>query len=144
MPEVYAPDLPTFCDILRDYSRYGLLYFRGQESATQQKIREALRGSLEDNADRIERKLAATKKGDPASFGFLPMPKPGGNDFRAAFFLPHITSGLGANYTCSFALLFWIDRDMGKTVAIRIEPSGGVNNAHAYTHMQLTRTRGTV
>ena len=144
MPEVYRPDLSTFCDILRDYSQHGLLYFKNQTRDMQQKIRSALRGELEDNPEQIDHKLGTIKKGGQSLLQFLPMPQPGGTDFKASFFLPRITRENSGNYTCSFIVIFWIERDMGKTMAIRIEPSGDPGNAHAYTHMQLTRTSGNI
>lgn len=138
----YRPDLATFCDILRDYSRHGLLYFREQSSDTQGRIRSALGGGLEDSGDQIDAKFAAIKRGGQSQLRFLPMPRPGGNDFKASFFLPRIDPGPGANYSCSFTVLFWIERDTGRTIAMRFESSDGPGNAHAYTHMQLTRTIG--
>ena len=139
MADPYRPDLAIFCNILLDYSRHGLAYFKRQSSQMQGKMRASLGGYLEDNGDQIAWKLARISKGNQSQLRFLPMPRPGGNDFKASFFLPRITRNDDESYTCSFIVVFWVDRDNGKTMAVRFEPSGGLGDPHAYTHLQLTR-----
>ncbi len=142
MADAYRPDLATFCDILRDYSRQGLTYFKDQPSELQQRMRADLAGSLEDDESRIAQKLAAIRKGNQSQLRFLPMPRPGGNDFNASFFWPRITSSNDGSYRCSFIVLFWVEveADKGKTIAVRFDPRGEPGDPHAYTHPQLTRT----
>ncbi len=140
MAEAYRPGLATFCDILRDYSHHGLAYFKDQSTDMQQSMRAALSGGLEDNAYHIERKLAEIGKGNRPQLQFLPMPRPAGRDFKASFFLPRITRNDDESYSCSFTVVFWIEKEKGKTMAVRFEPSGGIGDSHAYTHLQLTRT----
>lgn len=142
MVDAYCPDLATFCDILRDYSLHGLAYFKDQSSELQRRMRADLQGSLEDDKYQIARKLVAIRKGNQTQLGFLPMPRPGGNDFKASFFLPRITSNYDGNYMCSFIVLFWVDvgAEKGNTIAVRFDPRGEAGNPHAYTHLQLTRT----
>jgi len=144
MPDAYRPDLPTFCDILRHYSRHGLIYFKELSDDMQRNIRLKLGGSIEDNDHEIDRKLASIKNGQQPGLKFLPMPRPGGKDFRASFFLPRIHVDNDDNYTCSFLIIFWVEREGGKTIAIRLEPPMRLESteedadAHRYTHLQLT------
>ncbi|MBR0894600.1 hypothetical protein JQ616_06545 [Bradyrhizobium tropiciagri] len=136
----YEPDLETFCDILRDYSRHGLTYFKTHSTALQGMLRASLGGHIEDNDDRIERKLATLKKGGQADLSFLPMPKPSGKEIKAGFFLPRIVPGDEGKYQCSFEIIFWIERDRGKTFGMRFEPAGeNPSDSHCYPHVQLTR-----
>jgi hypothetical protein len=135
--EPYQPSLGDFCDILRDYSHSGLKYFKKLPGAIQQGIRQSLGNKLEENSQLFDLKFSKIKQGKSSSLNFLPMPQPGGDDFAASFFLPYITGT--SCYTCSFTVLFWINFGKGATCAIRFEPSGGQDNAHGYTHMQLSR-----
>lgn len=140
MTDPYCPDLAAFCDILRDYSQHGLGYFKDQSQDRQQTLRQALGGSLENKYEEIERKLAEIKNGSPSRLRFLPMPRPAGRDFMMSFFLPRIWRTDDQRYMCSFVVLFWVERELGKTIAVRLEPSGEADDAHSYTHLQLTRT----
>lgn len=141
MPDQYRPNLSEFCNILRDYSRHGLSYFDTQSADTRQKLRESISMRLEDNAKQIEYKLGAITKGRHERLGFLPMPRPGGHDFKASFFLPRIATRIDDPewYDCSFVVVFWIERERGKTIAVRFERSDDEDDAHAYSHLQLTK-----
>jgi hypothetical protein len=115
MTDPYRPDIGAFCDILRDYSRYGLSYFKDQTRDMQQRMRTVLAGGLEDNDDQIEAKLAAIKKGGQSQLRFLPMPRPGGTDFKASFFLPRIVRSGDGTYASHSLLCFgskrkWVRR----------------------------------
>jgi hypothetical protein len=140
----YRPDLDTFCDILRDYARHGLKHFKAQPDSVQRAIRAALENHIEDDEREIDVKFGAVKREGPArELKFLPMPKPGGHDFRVSFFLPRFKRSDGGGYTCSFVVLWWIERDKGRTLALRVEPSEA-GTAHAYTHWQFTREIGAI
>jgi len=139
MDAAYSPDFDTFCEILRDYSRHGIAYFKSLPDQTQRKMRAKLENKIEANDDNVDAVIAAIKRGERKEFDFLPMPKPGGRNFAASFFQPRMKVDGNGRYSCSYVVVFWIDNAEGKTIAIRLE-SGAAGSAHAFMHMQLTRS----
>jgi hypothetical protein len=128
-------DIDEFCGVLQDYALAGLKDFKKLKDETRKKIRTALSEQLEDNDRTLGNKIGRIKHGDPGLL-FLPMPKSEGKDFTASFFRPE-NIHVGPPYTCSFTVLFWIEK-ANRTCALRFEPSHGSGTAHAYAHMQLT------
>jgi len=148
MTDPYCPNLPTYCNILRDYAIHGQRYFDGLSGDVQKRIRGKLGGHIETDGYAIDTKFKSIKdkKSVSSPFRFLPMPKPGSDEFQASFFLPKIDIKSDDKYECSFNIIFWIDKDGGKTIAVRLEPPMQVKpseedaDAHRYSHLQLTAT----
>jgi hypothetical protein len=138
----YQPGLEEYCEIVLDYSLSGLAYLRDiPERVRTRAVRRLHLTNIEDDEWRIREKFKKAANRKPPEFGFLPMPKPGGNEIEVGFFVPRFRYLPKAKFVCDYCLLLW--REMpnsgsGKVAAFRLEtPDQG---AHSYSHVQLSRS----
>ena len=126
----------VLCNVLKDYALAGVKKFKNLPEEAQEKVQQKLHHKLLLNEREIQ--FAMGRLGKTPIRQFLPAPVGDDNGFRFAFFQPRLQKIDASRYSLSLVILFWVEKP-DKIFAVRMEPSGGDENAHGYAHMQFTR-----
>ncbi len=146
--QIYNWSRGEYCDLLKDYALSGLKYYNSVSENFKTRVMRHLHNKIESDEWNIRRQFNSISRGQDEIFGFLPMPKPSGNDFSLGFFIPKFRHMEKQKFLCSYDIMLWIDNDengsvdqirRGKTIAFRLEPADQDSSPHAYPHIQISR-----
>lgn len=127
------------CEAFRQYALAGAKYYRDSFSSTEKRlVGHKLANQFEVKDPVIEAWFRTLRAGGTVKPLLFPTPKPAA-DMRGAFFTVARHPNAAAE-ALAVTLVFWLDEGRNQTIAFRMEPADQVSWAHAYAHVQITRT----